>query len=141
MNPGESLQITEESLYLANMSRYGPKPLRIGLFKGVLALYRPILAKTTQILYWDTNLTEEPDHPSRPILQSNRCPSTGYGPKPPVYPLFSPCTAPVPANTGQNHPKTTQILYWDADLTEGSDPPNDPLGVQNGPKGVISSVK
>ena len=61
---------------------------------------------TTPILYWDTNLTEEPDLPGTPILQSNRCPSTGYGPKPPVLGLYRPIWAP-------NHPNPVLGLHFD----------------------------
>ena len=74
-----------------------------------------------QILYWDADfwpflqsfgqIWTPRGSFGGPILQSNRCPSTGYGPKPPVQPLYSPCT-------GQYRPKTTQILYWDTGLTE-----------------------
>ena len=61
---------------------------------------------TTPILYWDTDLTEEPDLPGTPILQSNRCPSTGYGPKPPVLGLYRPIWAP-------NHPNPVLGLHFD----------------------------
>ena len=60
-----------------------------GLYRAKTGLKQGVLA---HILYWDTGLTEGWVWGGGPVLQSNRCPTTGFGW---FWPIWA-CTGPKP---------------------------------------------